>query len=157
MGIFSGFMRVRKEVSRTATAAVIAGEHVAEFLRLPHLAQQSDEWKNSITTDFHRRTMAVIGAASPFNALRKEIADWALWYADYQVLVMTAEQKGQSFYSECPFVSDTLQHHLHKCIEHHEVLREFWWNLKDSSHLRQEASLRDATFHYASICALVAQ
>ena len=31
-------------------------------------------------------------------------------YADYQVLAMTAE-KGASFYSECPYVSDELWHH----------------------------------------------
>jgi len=93
-------------------------------------------------------------AENPLLALRNEIGNCAHWYADYQVLAMTAEHKAASFYFDCPYLSVELQHHLDACIEHHDQLREYWWNLKDSP-MREGASLQEAVFQYATTYALL--
>jgi hypothetical protein len=95
-------------------------------------------------------------AENPVLALRQEIANTALWHADYQVLAMTAQDKAESFYAGCPFVSDELQHHLSACVEHHDHLREYWWRVRNSS-LRDGHSLDDVVFHYCQTNALVGQ
>jgi hypothetical protein len=154
MGIFSGLRRAREQVKTATTTAVILGPHVQKYFSLPRLAGHSEEWKNKIKTDFNTRTVAVMQSENPVLALRKEIGDCALWYADYQVLAMTAQDKAASFYSDCPYVSDELQHHLDKCIEYHDQIREYWWNLKDAPK-REGVSLREAVFHYATTYALL--
>jgi hypothetical protein len=154
MGIFSGFKRAREQVKTATLTADILGPHVREYFSLPRLAGYSEEWKNKHKADFDARTLAIMQAENPFLALRKEIGDWALWYADYQVLAMTAEHKADSFYSKCPHVSDELQYHLDTCIEHHDQLREYWWNLKDSP-MREGVSLQEAVFHNATTYALL--
>jgi hypothetical protein len=54
---------------------------------------------------------------------------------------METETKAQLF-PDCAYVSDELQYHLDKCIEHNHDLREAWWKVKDSP-LREGHSLRD--------------
>lgn len=154
MGIFTGFKRARGQLKTATTTAVILGPHVQKYFSLPRLAGHSDEWKNKIKADFDARTLAILQAENPFLALRKEIGDCALSYAGFQVLAMTAEDKAASFYCDCPYVSDDLQHHLDACIEHHDQLREYWWNLKNSP-MREGTSLQEAIFHYATTYALL--
>jgi hypothetical protein len=154
MGIFGGFKRAREQMKTATTTAVILGPHVQEYFSLPRLAEHSKEWKDRIKADFDARTLAIIQAENPFLALRKEIAECAVGYADYQVLSTTTQHKAASFYADCPYVSDELQHHLDKCIEHHDHLREYWWKVKDSS-LREGHSLRDHIFEYATTCSVL--
>jgi hypothetical protein len=154
MGVFSGFKRAREQVKTAATTAAILGPHVQKYFSLPRLAEYSEAWRNKIKADFDARTIAIMQAENPGLALRKEIGDCALWYAAYQVLAITAQHKADSFYADCPYVSDELQHQLDKCIEHHDQIREYWWNLKDSP-MRDGVSLQEAVFHYATTYALL--
>jgi hypothetical protein len=102
MGIFTRFKRTRAQVKTATMTAIILGPHVEEFFSLPRLAGYTEEWKNKIKADFNARTLAVVQAENPFLALRKEIGDCALWYADYQALAMTAGHKAASFLLRLP-------------------------------------------------------
>jgi hypothetical protein len=157
MGIFSWIKRQHESIKRfkvQITIPAIVGPHEREWFSLPRIAEYSGEWKNKIKSDFNNKIFAVVWAENPLLALRSQIVACAAFYADYQVLAMTAEERAASFYSSCPYVSDELQHHLDACIEHHDKLREYWWNIKEWA-TREGTSLQEAIFHYATTHALV--
>jgi len=152
MGLLSGFWKQSRDM---VDVAAISARHKAKFFALPRLVGYTDEWKNRHQNDFDARVLAIMQAPDRRLALRAEIADWALRYADYQVLSMTDEIKRESFYADCTEISTELPNHLPALLEFHDALREFWWRLKDSP-LREGASLEEAVFHFATTNSLLA-
>ena len=155
VGILDGMRRAREQTRTAAAVTSIIAHHKSEYFNLPTLVGHSEAWKSKYQDDFDTRVSAIMRSEVPFLAMRKEIADWALRYADYQTLSMTDEIKRESFYKDCPYISDELQHHLAECIEHHNELREHWRNLRDSE-LRRDFGLSEVVFHTATTFALIA-
>lgn len=129
---------------------------LAAYWAIPRLAERSEEWKKKYRDDFTNRTLAVMQAENPLALLREEIANWSINYAGYKVLVITADLKRESFYADCPYISAELQNHLEALTPHNDILREFWWTVKDDKRLLQGSSQSEVVFSYATTCWLLA-
>jgi hypothetical protein len=156
MGIFGGLKRARARMITASTVAMILAPHDAEYWAIPRLAGHSEEWKKKYKDDFANRTLAVMQAEDPLLALRDEIGNWAVNYANYKVLVMTPDLLRESFYADCPYISAELCHHLDALTEHHDTLREFWWTVKDDQKVLQGSLQSEAVFNYATTSWMVA-
>ncbi|HWX64206.1 hypothetical protein [Bradyrhizobium sp.] len=110
MGIFGNLLRGRSRLKIATKTAVFMGPHISSYFDLPRIRDYSEDWKRKVKADFDAKTLGIIEAENPLLALRQQIADAALWHADYQVLSLTAKDKAESFYADCDLVSDELHY-----------------------------------------------
>jgi hypothetical protein len=103
------------------------------FAKYPRLADFSEETKDKIVRDFYHKIFSLLQAENPFLAMRELLASYALGFAELQVLCLTEEEKGAAFYSDCPYVSGQMHHHIDKAVNHVEELGELKWKRPDTT------------------------
>lgn len=97
------------------------------FTKYPRLADFSEETKNKIVGDFYQTIFSLPQAENPFLAMRELLASYVVGFAVFQVLCLTEEDKADAFYSNCPYISGQLHHHIDKAVKHVDELRELQW------------------------------
>lgn len=137
--MFQNFLKKRKQKKaldewNNSFVGKALAIHTEKYFKYPRLESFSEENKNYLINDLYQRVFDIYKAETPFLALREEIANNVICYARLQVLCLTEEEK-QDAYSECPYISGDLHHHIKKAIPHNDELDKLNWkheNLTES-------------------------
>jgi hypothetical protein len=127
------FLQIRKEMKNFhewqnsplgRTLAVHTNEY---FKKNPRLSVFSVEGKNKIVTDFYQQIFNFAQVENPFLAMRESLASYVIGYAGFKVLSLTEEDKSDSFFSDCPYISGELYKHIDKVTDYNDTLSELKW------------------------------
>lgn len=97
------------------------------FTGYPRLSSLSEETKNKITGEFYKKVFEITATENPFLAMREYLASLVVEFSELQVLCLTEEEKAESFYADCPYVSGKLYRHIDKAANFVDDLRELKW------------------------------
>ncbi|MBY5329564.1 hypothetical protein [Rhizobium leguminosarum] len=93
------------------------------------LTSLPQEQKERLITRFYEQVASVGQSPTGLLDLRKVLAEWVAHYARFQVLALTEAEKASSFYSENPYISGELHHHIRQAAEKNDDLaRTIWGN-----------------------------
>ncbi|GGY10517.1 hypothetical protein GCM10007160_42160 [Litchfieldella qijiaojingensis] len=87
----------------------------------------SEEGKQNIIGDFYQKIIALSTDENAFLTYREQLATYVCEYASFQVLCLKEDEKKDSFYSDCPYISAELYKHTQILSEHNDLLKEHKW------------------------------
>lgn len=118
---------------QSALGQILLNHSKEYFNKYPRLASFSEEGKNKIIMEFYNQIFMILQAENPFLAMRESLASYSIEYARYQILCLTAEEKSETFYSECPYISGELYKNIDRIVEFNDELGELKWKQSDIS------------------------
>ena len=101
------------------------------FTEYPRLADMSEQSKSKIISDFYSKIFSICQSENPFMAMRELLATYVCSLCSLQIVSLTEEEKADSFYSNCPYISGSLYQYIDKAADHIEELRELKWKRPD--------------------------
>lgn len=103
------------------------------FTKYPRLSSWSEESKNKIINDFYNNVFSIFNSENPFLKMRELLAESVLGFAEFQVICLTEEEKLETFYSECRYISGCLHHKIEKIAPHNSALDECKWKFPETT------------------------
>lgn len=138
--MFSGLInkfKERKAINewRSSPLGVALGNHSSEYFYGANelLGNFSEEGKQKIVGDFYQKIFALATDENAFHTYREQLASYVCEYASFQVLCLKDDEKKDSFYSDCPYISAELYKHIQKLSEHNDLLKEHKWKNEKAS------------------------
>lgn len=125
--------RVVREWQNSPLGKMLASHTNEYFTKYPRLSEMSEEAKQKIVEDFHQAVLTLPQAENPFLTMRERLASYVVGFTELQVLCLTEEEKTGAFYSDCPYISGQIHHHIDKAVKHIDELRELKWKHPDIS------------------------
>lgn len=127
-------------------------EHTHQYFygEVKSLAEMSEVGKQKLIADFYSKVVSIDQAQNPLLQLREYFASYVVGFAKLQVLCLTAEEKADQFYADCPYISGQLHLHIRELSDFNEELKEVKWareNVTDAE-LVAFCNWRSAIFHY---------
>jgi hypothetical protein len=122
-----------REWQNSLIGKTLANHTTEYFTKYPRLADFSNETKDKIVGDFYQAIFNLPQTENPFLAMRERLAYYLGGFAGFQVLCLTEEEKSDSFYSDCPYISGQLHHHIDEAVKHIDELQELKWKYPDIS------------------------
>lgn len=97
------------------------------------LAYFSEENKERLIGRFYQTVFDIAQAENPFLKMREVLASYVCSIASYQVLCLTEEEKADSNYADCPYISGSLYRHIEDYVKYNDELGELKWKNPDMS------------------------
>ncbi len=119
------------EWQRSTLGRTLAAHSEIYFKDKALLADTSDELKNKIIEDFYQQVFSLSHAENPFLEMRKLLAVYASETAIYQVLCLNENDKTETFYADCPYISGELYKHIQQYTKHNDELDKLKWENND--------------------------
>ena len=95
------------------------------------LSKISEKSKTKIIQRLYHEILDLPNNENPFLKLRELLVGYAFAFAQLQVLCLKEDEKTEVYYGDSEFISGELYHHIQKCAERVDELKELKW--KDST------------------------
>jgi hypothetical protein len=123
--------------------------HTTFYFEKSILRGLPQESKDRLTEDFYGRIIAIAQSDNPFMHCREQIADYAISYANFQVLSLKPEEQAEGSH-DSPYISGQLHVHIRECSAHNDELSQLLWKHPEVSDqdLIERANAKCAVYLY---------
>ena len=102
-------------------------KHSENFITRSVLRHVTEDYKQHLINEFIAEVITVSANSNPFLASRQKLCDYAIYYANLQVLCLKPEEKTDLFYGQSRFISGELHKHLRDLAKYNKDLEERLW------------------------------